>query len=210
MAIIIILPAAPFEIRLPNRTAMAIVSAGSLAVGDRELPMGENRQFNVVVIDPDREKVSVHARAMSYAGVFGKSHRDDFGGQSYIELDLPISPARPKAPTDTQLVDDAMTAIATKRFNDALSLLPKISFSREHEKRLIKIEALSGLGRHDDLIECLNPPQTADEVARGVALLLDAGRIEEAKTLLETTSKLIDRSLYQDLAAVIAAREVSR
>ena len=48
--------AAPFEVRLPNRTAMAIVSAGSLAVGDGELPMGENRQFNVVVIDPDKKK----------------------------------------------------------------------------------------------------------------------------------------------------------
>ena len=117
--------AAPFEVRLPNQTAMAIVSAGSLAVGDGELPMGENRQFNIVVIDPDKKKVTVHARAMSYANVFTKSHRGDFGGQSFIELELPISPARPKAPTDTQLVDDAMTAIATQRFDKALALLPQ-------------------------------------------------------------------------------------
>ena len=138
--------AAPFEVRLPNRTAMAIVSAGSLAVGDGELPMGENRQFNVVVIDPSKRQVTVHVRSMSYAGVFAKSHRDEFGGQSFIEMGLPISPARPKVPTDTQLIDDAMTAIANRHFDEALALLPKISCSRDHEKRLIKIEALDGLG----------------------------------------------------------------
>ena len=202
--------AAPFEIRLPNRTAMAIVSAGSLAVGDRELPMGENRQFNIVAIDPDKKKVTIHVRAMSYAGVFSKSHRYDFGGQSFIELDLPVSPARPKAPTDTQLIDDAMTAVATQRFDEALGLLPMISCAREHEKRLIRIEALDGLGKHNDLIEFLDPPQNADEVAKAVALLLAAGRAEDARARLETASRLIARSLYQDLAATIAAREVSQ
>ena len=202
--------AAPFEIRLPNRTAMAIVSAGSLAVGDRELPMGENRQFNIVVIDPDGKRVTVHARAMSHAGVFGKSYRNDFGGQSFIELDLPISPARPKAPTDTQLVDDAMTAIATRRFDEALALLPKISCSREREKRLVRIEALDGLGRHNDLIELLDPPHNADEVAKAVALLLNAKRPKDARALLENASGIIDRGLYQGLVAAIAAREVSQ
>ena len=43
--------AAPFEYRLPNLSSMAVVAGGSLAVGDRELPMGERRQFNIVVID---------------------------------------------------------------------------------------------------------------------------------------------------------------
>ena len=202
--------AAPFEVRLPNRTAMAIVSAGSLAVGDRELPMGENRQFNVVVIDPGKKQVTVHVRSMSYAGVFAKSHRDDFGGQSFIEMDLPVSPARPKVPTDTQLVDDAMTAIANRRFDEALALLPKISCSRDYEKRLIRIEALDGLGRHNDLIELLDSPQNADEVARAVMLLLNARRPEDARGRLKTASGLIDRGLYQDLLAAIAAREVSQ
>lgn len=201
--------AAPFEIRLPNRTAMTIASAGSLAVGDRELPMGENRQFNIVVIDPDRKKVAVHVRAMSSGGVFTKSHRDDFGGQSFIELDLSISPARPKAPTDTQLVDDAMTAIATHRFHDALGLLPKIGCSRDREKRLIKVEALDGLGMHDDLIDLLDPPRSANEVVKAVVLLLDAGRPDDARARIEAGSRLIDRGLYQDLTSAIAAREMS-
>ena len=62
--------AAPFELRLPNLTSMAVVGAGSLAVGDNDLPMGERRQFNVVVIDPDGKSITVHVRGMSAAGVF--------------------------------------------------------------------------------------------------------------------------------------------
>ena len=81
--------AAPFELRLPNLTSMAVVGAGSLAVGDRALPVGESRQFNVIVIDPDNESITVHVRAMSPAGVFTGSHRDDFGGNTFINLNLP-------------------------------------------------------------------------------------------------------------------------
>ena len=78
--------AAPFELRLPNLTSMTLIGAGSLAVGDRELPMGERRQFNIVEIDPDSETVTTHVRAMSSAGVFTGSHRDDFGGNTYVTL----------------------------------------------------------------------------------------------------------------------------
>lgn len=199
--------AAPFEIHLPNRTSMTVVGAGSLAVGDQELPRGESRQFNVVVIDPHSKKVTVHVRAMSYAGIFSESPRADFGGKSFIELELPLSPARPREPTDTQLLDDAMTAVATQRYDQALALLPGISCAHKREKRLIKVNALDGLGWHNQLIELLDPPQSTDEVVRVIALLLAAGRPAEARARLEDGSTLIDRILYQDLTGAIAARE---
>lgn len=48
--------AAPYELLLPNLTSMTVIGAGSLAVGDGELPMGERRQFNVVVLDPSQRQ----------------------------------------------------------------------------------------------------------------------------------------------------------
>jgi hypothetical protein len=84
---------------------MAVVSAGSLAVGDADLPMGERRQFNIVVVDPEAETVSVHVRGMSKEGVFSGTHRDDFGGKTYIDLPLRQSPARPQRPSMTQRLD---------------------------------------------------------------------------------------------------------
>ena len=161
--------AAPYELRLPNLTSMVVVSAGSLAVGDDQLPAGERRQFNVVDIDPDNESITVHVRAMSSGRVFTGSHRDDFGGNTFMRLDLPRSPSRPPGPTTTQLLDDAMTATRNRKFERALGLLSKIvDSSHSHAKRQIAIAALDGLGRHDELLELLRPPQSADEAVRAI------------------------------------------
>ena len=203
--------AAPFELRLPNLTSMAVVGAGSLAVGDRELPMGERRQFNIVVIDPSNESitVTVHVRAMSSGGVFTGSHRDDFGGNTFIQLNLPPSPSRPKTPTPTQRLDEAMTAVTIGQYEKALELLAEIDSSHGHEKRQIEIKALDGMGRHEELVRFLDPPQNADEVTRTIALLLDARRFDEATARLDAASALIPRSLSEDLTATIAARRMT-
>ena len=66
--------AAPYDLRLPNRTSMVVVGAGSLAVGDSELPAGERRQFNIVHVDTTKGSITVHVRAMSSDGVFTGSH----------------------------------------------------------------------------------------------------------------------------------------
>ena len=203
--------AAPFELRLPNLTSMAVVGAGSLAVGDRELPMGERRQFNIVVIDPSSESitVTVHVRAMSSGGVFTGSHRDDFGGNTFIKLTLPRSPSRPKTPTPTQRLDEAMTAVTIRQYEKALQLLAEINSSHSHEKRQIEIKALDGMGRHEELIRFLDPPQNADEVVRIISLLLDARRFDEATARLDAASALIPRPLYESLTATIAARRMT-
>src|SRR5580704_9279707 len=115
--------AAPYELRLPNLTTMAVVSAGSLAVGDRGLPVGEARQFNIVVADPANEELTVHVRAMSPGGVFMGSHRDDFGGHTSMTLALKHFPARPKPPSPIRILDDAITAVEARSFEMALTLL---------------------------------------------------------------------------------------
>ena len=198
--------AAPFELRLPNLTSMAVIGAGSLAVGDRELPMGERRQFNIVVIDPDSETVTTHVRAMSSAGVFTGSHRDDFGGNTSITLPLHHSPARPKGPTVTQQLDDAMTAVTLGQNEKALDLLPSNSSEHPRLKRQIQIRALEGLERHEDLLKLLDPPQSQDEAVKVISLLLDRGRFTEASMRLQTMSAFIDPSIFGELTAVIAAR----
>ena len=203
------LGAAPFELHLPNLTSMAVIGAGSLAVGDSELPMGERRQFNIVVIDTHSESITVHVRAMSPGGVFSGSHRDDLGGNTFIKLRLPLSPSRPKAATPTQRLDEAMGAVAVKQYEKALELLDEIPCSHSHAKRQIKIEALNGLGRHEGLIELLDPPQTVDEVVRVISLLLDARQFDEATARLGAASALVDRALFRDLTETIAARRMT-
>lgn len=197
--------AAPYELRLPNRTAMAVIGAGSLAVGDSDLPMGERRQFNVVVIDPDGASVTVHVRAMSPAGVFAGSHRDDFGGKTFMTLGLPRSPVRPRRPTATQLLDEAMTAVTVGQYKRTLELLTKIDDTRSHEKRRIEIRALEGLERREQLVELLDPPLSVEEAVKVISTLLDARRFDEASARLDASSKLVTPDLFDELATRIAA-----
>ena len=200
--------AAPFEIRLPNLTSMVVVAGGSLAVGDSELPMGERRQFNLVVIDPDSQSITVHVRGMSHAGVFTGSHREDFGGNTFLKLRLPPSPSRPREATTAQRIDDAMTAIAVENYQKALELVNGVDCSHHHQVRLIVVKALEGLGRRGELIELLDPPQSIDEAVKVISLLLDAGRNDEASAKLESMAGLLDPALGRELAALIAAKKV--
>lgn len=199
--------AAPFELRLPNLTSMVVIGAGSLAVGDGELPMGEHRQFNIVVIEPDNKTVTTHVRSMSSAGVFTGSHREDFGGNTSITLPLHHSPARPKGPTVTQQLDDAMTAVTLGRHEEALDLLPSGDSDHPHLRRQIQIKALEGLKRYEDLLMLLDPPQSQDEAVQIISLLLECDRFTEALMRLQTMSALIDPSTLRDLTAHIAARK---
>ena len=133
------------------------------------------------------------------------SHRDDFGGKTSITLDLPSSRIGRLGPTATQLLDEAMTAVRCGRFERALELLPTISdSSHSYAKRQVTMKALQGLGRHDELIQLLNPPQNADEAVRVVALLVGQKRFEECMVLLESASDLLDPATHKALADQIS------
>lgn len=201
--------AAPHELRLPNETSMAVIGAGSLAVGDAELPMGERRQFNIVLIEPEAEKVTAHVREMSKQGVFSGSYRTDFGGKTYLEVPYSPSRARPAVPSVTERLDDAMTALREGQFHAALSLADGVDdLSKALQRRQITVEALVELGRVDELVALLNPPQTVDEVVRGVSVLINAERFDEAERLIELGSDLTDSGLADDLRAQVKARRL--
>ena len=201
--------AAPFVLRLPNLTSMAVVGAGSLAAGDNELPMGERRQFNVIVIDRPNESITVHVRGMSGAGVFTGAHRDDFGGKTFVELSLPTPRTNQKPSSVSLRLDEAGTAIAEQRYEKALALVADMPSPRADAKRRIEIEAARGLRRKGDLIELLDPPQNMDEAVELIALFLEASRFEDAKNRLAASQPLLTSSLYSDLKATIAASEMS-
>lgn len=66
------------SIHLNEEHAMAVVSAGSLCAGARELPRGINRQYNIVVIEDDYKAGRVHAREMGEAGQFSRKNNGEF------------------------------------------------------------------------------------------------------------------------------------
>lgn len=201
--------AAPYVLRLPHLTSMVVAGAGSLAVGDDQLPAGECRQFNVAVIDPDEEMLTVHVRAMSSGGVFSGMPRADFGGNSFIKLSLPPSPERPQAPTVAQLLDDAMNAVRSGQFEKALELRGQLPDSvPSGTKRQVEIEALRGLERYDELLDILSTPETPDEAIFAISMLLETDRLDDAEIQLEAGAALLDLATLKELAAAITTRRM--
>ena len=201
--------AAPFELRLPNLTSMVVVGAGSLAVGDRALPMGERRQFNILEIDTHNHSITVHVRAMSSSGVFSGSHRDDFGGNTFVKLDLSPTPLRANKHTVTKRLDQAMTAVAQGQFKLALELLDEIGSPHLQQKRQIAIRAYQGLQRWDELLDLLDPPQSVDEALMSISWLLDARKFDDSSRILGAASSLMTPQLFEELTMTIAARKLA-
>ena len=209
--------ATPFELNLPNMPSMAIIGAGSLAVGDNELPMGERRQFNIVEINPDKKSISVtvHVRGMSQAKVFSSFHRDDFGGKASIKLKIPFIPDRPPKlipdrPQDMKdqfqrrnikrRYDDVMMALGEKQFDKVLKILPEISAHLPRTARQIEIYALEGMGDHERLIGVLSSPQSVDEAIQLISILLNLNRIDEADNQLSISQTMFDPTLFNELS----------
>ena len=202
--------AAPFKLNLPNLTSMVVVGAGSIAVGDQELPMGERRQFNIVEINERANKVKVNVRAMSASGIFTRSHRDDFGGASFLTLPLPESTGRRRvrsSPSGT-IANKMIEALGEKRYEDVLTLAPQLDESQASLNRTAKIVALNALGQFDVLVKLLDSPRNLDEALRRIAILIELRRWDDAEDQLDLIRGEISAGFHRELSEKITARRL--
>ncbi len=193
--------AAPYELCLPNLTSMALIGAGSLAVGDDQLPVGESRQYNIVNIDMKKKSITIHVRAMSPGGVFYSSHRDDFLGESSIDLNLPTRAQSARQRTDVFARDEAIACVSQGLYENALESLgwEGQSVTIQPDRQIIA-EALESMGDHDRLTVLLDPPLTADEAIRLISLFLQSDRLDEAEACLSSIGDMLSESSRRDLA----------
>ena len=199
--------AAPYALNLPNSTSIIVIGAGSFAVGDRELPMGEHRQFNLVRISRRDKTVTTHVRAMSSSGVFARSHRDDFGGNAFITLPLPPRrvPHKAQVLQSAVLADDVVAALGERRYDDVITLTSRLDDSYASLRRKAKIKAYEALEEYESLIALLDPPQRPDEAIKLTALLIRLGRWDAAEAQLDSSTNLIPKAFSDDFRDRIAA-----
>ena len=178
-------------VHVPGRDEMAIVSAGSLCAGLKELPRGVDRQYNVVVIPDDYSEVRVHVREMTKGNHFvasaGVSRFDN--GMVRMRLrpvnsEAAVSPM-PDERRDSKLILEAEVELRSGRAEKALEMLESITSENDPYGRRLLIQAAEKLERWDKLAVILDPPQTADERVRLVEALARSGRVDEAVRRLE-------------------------
>jgi len=183
--------AVPHQIHLAARETMAVIGAGSLCAGARELPLGAHRGYNIIEVTDDMKGARVHVReAGAVANLFGPSRRPAFGGKSYTDLswDPPADlMGRPIDQTDVALRSAVQGA--ERLLNDGLShkavseLLPYRNRLPEFGRRLL-IEAVRASGDYPLLIDILTPPGTITELVDLVEVCVANRRFEPARTFL--------------------------
>jgi hypothetical protein len=194
-------------IQLPEQERMALISAGSLCAGQRELPKGVNRQFNLVVFDDDLASATVHLREIAVGSIFGPSRRLEFGGNSYVGLSWSL-PDRSASRSSRQRVLQAEEASKNGRHDEAIDLLVGLDLAADSFPDGIAMSAIREGSLWHRAAELYPEPDSVGRLILRVIALLEMKQPAEAVSLLDEygprlgLQKATDRDLRDRAAAI--------
>lgn len=205
--------ASAYSIHLPDELSMAISSAGSLCAGDRELPRGTNREYNLVVINDEFTSARIHVREMTQGNHFGRCGRGVFRMDGFAQLhwQLPVGPTG-SAPLDEHkftagVVLRAEEALRNGRASDALSLLEEIKQPLAGYGRNLLIDALRTTGNSKKLIAFLEHPESIVEFITLFGAMLAEKQLDDALALLGRAEEFnVDAATVEDLRSQLQIR----
>lgn len=206
----------PLQIHLAGRETMAIVSAGSLCAGGRELPTGNYRGYNVIEISDTLRQARVHMREMSVANLFCPSRRTAFGGASWVDLqwEPPADLAgRLEEPRERRVAATLSRAEADLKAGfpqAAKELLQPLGPDLPDFGRLLLLEAARQTGDVPLLLELLTPPRAIAELVELSELCIRAKDFAGACDNLDkfAGALAVTEPHLKELRARIAAAEV--
>lgn len=176
---------APVYIHTDRDEMMAVISAGSLCAGRRDLPPGRTRGFNFLVIDEDQHRAHVWSLAMDMEARVQPEYVFN-GGSAEREVSWT------KALTDTMAIDDARVAILEAerakhegRTADAVGILvPHLSDLGVYGRSLL-IELLLAQGALDEVLRLVGQHLDPEEVPLVISAMIAARRSADAEMLLD-------------------------
>jgi hypothetical protein len=197
--------AATHYIHLGESLPMAVVSAGSLCAGSRDLPRGVDRQYNLVVIDDDYRRARVHVREMTEGGHFTRKNDRGFA-QGYVEVDWqpPLDAAGREI--DDQLENqrrvtmEAEALVYAGKPKTALALLARLTLEPGSHARRLALEA----ARLDEdwarTKAIIGAPGTTEEAVLLIKALEALGELDRAEEVLKQCGG-IDAATRQAIGA---------
>jgi hypothetical protein len=170
--------AVPFQIHLSGCETMAVVSAGSLCAGVRELPTGAQRAYNIIEIGDDMRTARVHVREMSVANLFCPSRRAAFGGASWTDMawDSPPDLAGRPVLFAAQRLDAALLKAEAELKRGApqavKEILGPLVADLPEYGRMLLLEAARQTSDEKLLLELLTPPRAIGELIERTELCI--------------------------------------
>lgn len=173
----------PAQVHLPESETMAVVSAGSLCAGPKELPTGYFRQYNIVELNDDLQSARVHVRQMETAHLFSPSHMTAVGGKTFVEVKWspPLTPPS-LSPLMASTVLEAEKLLRTGHARDAVQLLSATLSESDNFARSLYIQAAIKAEQWGNLVEHLAQPRNIGEL---VALVEALDRLRRSVDALE-------------------------
>ena len=182
-------------VHLDQSRAMAVVGAGSLCAGARELPRGENRQYNLVVIEDRFLSGRVHVREMGDGGQFTRK-RNGLFLNGFLEISWQPTSDSISVVLDSRennmrsAIDAAEKALKRGRPSDAVELLENVDTAAQPYAKKLKMSALLSLEEWNQLVGLLQTPVTVEELVVLVTALIACGKLEDAEARLATANDL--------------------
>ena len=201
------------SVRLPEQEPIALIGAGSLCAGSRELPPGVNRQYNVVVLADDYSSVRVHIREVAVSTIFAAARRPEFGGNSYVDIEMP-KPDQTGAASirDTAVLLRAEEALHAERYREVVSLLTPVIRPPDSFADGLLVEALRKGRLWNDVDTALAVPASQGHLALRVEAAIESGSPDAADLILDQYANAVGLStaIERDLRNRIAASRTMR
>lgn len=183
------------HISLPQQTDMVVISAGSLCAGQRELPAGIQRQYNVVEISESFDSCRVHVREVTSANVFVPSSR--FVGSV---LEARWTPERDEVgrPVDqpsrevTALIISAEQAARTGDPTSAFQLLrPQTTALTEYGRRLL-LQCAVQIGEWSAVLAVAKPDISVEDLVTYIDAAIRLGKFDDASVVLDRNAGVVE------------------
>ena len=201
-------------VHLDQSRSMAVVSAGSLCAGSREMPRGVNRQYNLIVIEDDFIHARVHVREMGEGEQFTRKRNNAFL-EGFVEIswqpptDIMGGEFDAQADNAQRATLDAEMALRAGRPHDAVQALSDVDVSSAPYARKLLIDALLTQEDWLGLTNILQTPGTVEEAVILVSALVESNNLDDAQTRLDAATE-VDAATRADLQSKIDTKKLMR
>jgi len=206
--------AATHYVHLSDSPCMAVVSAGSLCAGSRELPRGVNRQYNVIVIEDDLCRARVHVREIVEWEQFSRKSNGAFL-QGFVEMCWqprvdPVGRVIGAGEENTRrailLAEDALHSGNARR---AIELLQAVELPPGSHARSVAIQAALKAENWGFMVTAITEPQSIEEAVFLISALIQSDFLDRAAEVLIKYPG-IDAGTRTELEGRIETRRILR